>query len=251
LANETQEFQGQIIGTTAENKTKKILVEKDGSVVVKNINNNIFILDKGITSNDGPQDTLVDSTKNFGKNFIGKTVRLAVGDIIFYRTILAASGGNLVIEPLQTESTIIVPSGILYEIINYGSNIEQTDGADAANKSALVAGKTSAGKGVPIQVDNDGKIQVGGITVESLTATIVSIDQTTPGVTNKVVAELSGSNVEIGGVNFAVSGGDTLRNTAANKPTAADAHATIPFCHYYSIDIGKLEVTDGTNWMVI
>jgi hypothetical protein len=44
--------------------------------------------------------------------------------------------------------------------------------------------------------------------------------------------ELSGSNVEIGGVSFAVSGGDTLRNTAANKPDAVAAHAAIPFCYY-------------------
>lgn len=76
-----------------------------------------------------------------------------------------------------------------------GSNVEQANGADIALKSALVAGKTSAGKGVPIQVDADGKLQVGGITVESLVATTVGIDQTTPGTTNKVVAELSGSTL--------------------------------------------------------
>ena len=50
---------------------------------------------------------------------------------------------------------------------------------------------------------------------------------------------LSGSNVEIGGVSFAVSGGDTLRNTAANKPNADAAHAAIPFCYYHAIDTGE------------
>jgi hypothetical protein len=63
--------------------------------------------------------------------------------------------------------------------------------------------------------------------------------------------QLSGSNVEIGGVSFAVSGGDTIRNTAANKPGAAAAHAVIPFCYYYAVDTGVVEVTDGTNWVVI
>ena len=62
---------------------------------------------------------------------------------------------------------------------------------------------------------------------------------------------LSGSNVEIGGVSFAVSGGDTLRNTAANKPNADAAHAAIPFCYYHAIDTGAIEVTDGANWVVI
>ena len=63
--------------------------------------------------------------------------------------------------------------------------------------------------------------------------------------------QLSGSNVEIGGVSFAVSGGDTLRNTAANKPNADAAHAAIPFCYYHAIDTGAIEVTDGTKWVVI
>ena len=62
---------------------------------------------------------------------------------------------------------------------------------------------------------------------------------------------ISGGNVEIGGVSFAVSGGDTLRNTAANKPNADAAHAAIPFCYYHAIDTGAIEVTDGTNWVVI
>lgn len=62
---------------------------------------------------------------------------------------------------------------------------------------------------------------------------------------------LSGSIVEIGGVSFAISGGDTLRNTAADKPTAAAAHAVIPYCFYFSIDTGVVEATDGTNWVVI
>lgn len=43
-----------------------------------------------------------------------------------------------------------------------GSNIEQTNGADAAAKSALVAGKTAAGKGVPLLVTDEGKVVTAG-----------------------------------------------------------------------------------------
>jgi hypothetical protein len=63
--------------------------------------------------------------------------------------------------------------------------------------------------------------------------------------------QLSGSNVEIGGVSFAVSGGDTIRGKAADKPAAAAAHAVIPYCFYFSIDTGEVEATDGTNWVVM
>ena len=76
------------------------------------------------------------------------------------------------------------------------------------------------------------------------------IDAITSGDT-PATAQLTGSYVEIGGVSFAVSGGDTLRNTAANKPNADAAHAAIPFCYYYAVDTGVVEVTDGTNWVVI
>lgn len=62
---------------------------------------------------------------------------------------------------------------------------------------------------------------------------------------------LSGSYVEIGGVSFAVSGGDTLRGKSADKPDAVAAHAVIPYCYYFSIDTGVVEATDGTNWVVI
>ena len=72
-------------------------------------------------------------------------------------------------------------------------NTEETNGANIATKSNLVAGESPTGKQRPLNVDEDGKLQVGGITVDSLTATTVGIDQTTPGTTNKVVAELSGS----------------------------------------------------------
>jgi len=76
------------------------------------------------------------------------------------------------------------------------------------------------------------------------------IDAITDG-TSPAVTQLTGSYVEIGGVSFAVSGGDTLRGKFADKPDAVAAHAVIPFCYYFSVDTGIVEVTDGTNWVVI
>jgi len=66
-----------------------------------------------------------------------------------------------------------------------------------------------------------------------------------------VPVELKGSIVEVGGKTYSVSGGDTLRGKAADKPDAAAAHAVIPYCYYFSIDTGVVEATDGTDWVVI
>ena len=65
------------------------------------------------------------------------------------------------------------------------------------------------------------------------------------------VVELSGSNVVIGTVTYAVSGGDTIRGKSIDKPTAIAAHTAIPYCFYFAVDTGVVEATDGTNWVVI
>ena len=87
----------------------------------------------------------------------------------------------------------------------------------------LIWGKTSGGVYVPVKCNADGA----------------------------VVTELSGSTVEIGGVTYAVSGGDTIRGLTADKPDAAAAHAVIPYCYYVSVDTSIVEVTLGPRWVVI
>lgn len=67
------------------------------------------------------------------------------------------------------------------------SNVEAINGEDAATKSDLVAGKTVGGKQVPLNVDADGKLQVGGITIENLTVATVGIDQETENANEVVV----------------------------------------------------------------
>ena len=121
-------------------------------------------------------------------------------------------------------------------------------GNDSIGSVSLEAGNEIVGKvkltdGTDALIINtNGSINI--IPINSLGSELFT--PATPG-----VVQLSGSYVEIGGVSFAVSGGDTLRNTAANKPDAAAAHAVIPFCYYHAIDTGAIEATDGTNWVVI
>ena len=120
-----------------------------------------------------------------------------------------------------------------------GSNTEETNGANIATKSNLVAGKSPTGKQRPLSVDEDGKLQVGGITVESLIATTVGIDQTTPGTTNKVVAELSGSKMELYGV--------AIEDRPDANTVAVGATFTIVD------DTGNFDsyISNGTDWLEV
>ena len=123
----------------------------------------------------------------------------------------------------------------------------------------LIGAKDINGNAILLTTDVDGKLRVAtDLEIASVTATDVTIhDPTTPDNKLKINADgslpvqLSGSYVEIGGVSFVVSGGDTLRGKSADKPDAVAAHAAIPFCYYFSVDTGIVEVTDGTNWVVI
>ena len=63
--------------------------------------------------------------------------------------------------------------------------------------------------------------------------------------------QLTGSTVVIDGTTYQLTDGAVLRGTNAIKPTAALAHAAIPYCYYFAIDTGVVEATDGTNWVVI
>lgn len=48
-------------------------------------------------------------------------------------------------------------------------NVAKTNGSSIATASALVAGKSAAGKQVPISVDADGKLQVGSVLMDGKT----------------------------------------------------------------------------------
>ena len=91
-------------------------------------------------------------------------------------------------------------------------------------------------------------------TANTLLARIKNLETKLDGIisgTSPASVQLTGSNVEIGGKTYVVSGGDTIRGKAADKPDAVAAHAAIPYCYYHAIDTGTVEATDGTNWVVI
>ena len=126
-------------------------------------------------------------------------------------TAFTAGSGSITVTALGLPITSGMGSGaanLINNIINgtapatvtiSDSNVEAINGEDAATKSDLVAGKTVGGKQVPLNVDADGKLQVGGITVESLTATTVGIDQETENANEVVVKSgsitLTGSTI--------------------------------------------------------
>ncbi len=91
-------------------------------------------------------------------------------------------------------------------------------------------------------------------TANTLLARIKALETKLDGIISgatPAIAELSGSNVTIGTTTYAVSGGDTIRGKSADKPAATDAHALIPYCFYFAVDTGVVEVADGTNWVVV
>ena len=122
----------------------------------------------------------------------------------------------------------------------------------------LIWGKTSGGVYVPVKCNADGAVvtelsgsipagtnNIGDVDLASAipagSAIIgkVGIDQTTPGTTNKVVAELSGSKMELYGASL------------DDRPDAT----TVPIGATFTIvdDTGNFDsyISDGTNWMEV
>ena len=102
-----------------------------------------------------------------------------------------------------------------------------------------------------LKVETD--LQIDAVTVTDVTIhdAVATDNKLKVNEDGSVPVELKGSIVEVGDKTYSVSGGDTLRGKAADKPDAAAAHAVIPYCYYFSIDTGVVEATDGTDWVVI
>jgi len=102
-----------------------------------------------------------------------------------------------------------------------------------------------------LKVETD--LQIDAVTVTDVTIhdAVATDNKLKVNEDGSVPVELTGSIVEVGDKTYSVSGGDTLRGKAADKPDAAAAHAVIPYCYYFSIDTGVVEATDGTDWVVI
>lgn len=64
----------------------------------------------------------------------------------------------------------------------------------------------------------------------------------------RVEATLTGRTVSIGGQTYEFDPPRTLYGLAASRPSAAAAHAVVPFALYVSADTKTIEMTDGTTW---
>lgn len=62
---------------------------------------------------------------------------------------------------------------------------------------------------------------------------------------------ITGSTVSIGGSDFEVDPPRTIYGTAANQPSASDAHAAIAFAYYVSVDTQVVDQTDGSSWVAV
>jgi hypothetical protein len=127
--------------------------------------------------------------------------------------------------------------------------------ATAAKQDTLAGLVSTAANQTALQ-NLIGSLAAAAVTDPAASAAVIQLlkgllKQLQGGGTGAAPVQLTGSNVEIGGVSFAVSGGDTLRGKFADRPDAVAAHAVIPYCYYFSIDTGVVEATDGTNWVVI
>ena len=143
--------------------------------------------------------------------------------------------------------------------------VEESDNGSTwvATKTTAIVAKTTADTGwvtlskryYRFRIKNGAATQGSIILYQQIVgmeeqAGIVVLDHGIPAA-NPMLVELKGSIVEVGDKTYSVSGGDTLRGKAADKPDAAAAHAVIPYCYYFSIDTGVVEATDGTDWVVI
>ena len=64
------------------------------------------------------------------------------------------------------------------------------------------------------------------------------------------LVRISGSSVQVGDDTFQVDG-RVMHGLAADRPTAAAAHAVVPFAYYNAVDTQALSQTDGTNWQPV
>lgn len=65
------------------------------------------------------------------------------------------------------------------------------------------------------------------------------------------VTTISGTSETTVGASTFETDGRVLHGLAADRPTAADAHAVLPFAYYNAVDTQVITQTDGTNWVTV
>jgi hypothetical protein len=112
LANDFQEFKGQMLGTTDDGETKKVSVDNNGKLKVViddsssesggDVGSNSNILLKGITDSEGTNSSLFDSTKDIELGSLdGNIIKLIIDGIEYIRRIQAAEFDSIIITPIS------------------------------------------------------------------------------------------------------------------------------------------------------
>jgi hypothetical protein len=122
-------------------------------------------------------------------------------------TAFTAGSGSITVTALGLPITSGMGSGaanLINNIINgtapatvtiSDSNVEATNGEDAATKSNLVAGKTVGGKQVPLKVAEDGKLDLAGTPISINGNTIVAAGKITDADPTDRTIETDGFNI--------------------------------------------------------
>jgi len=186
---------------------------------------------------------------------------------------VGAPGDSAQTDPAQSASQIALLKGLLSVILS----IKGTDGIKKIVDAVTVSGLSELAKETTLGAVKSAVDSIAGedfATEETLAATKGVLDTISSGVAKettlgdvktavaalaalisdgrlKTEAALSGSTVEIDGKTYQVTNGYVLRGLSTDKPDAADAHAAIPNCVYWSVDTGDIEVTDGNQWMEV
>ena len=83
-------------------------ISDDKPVPTKAINSRAVVLAKGTTDLNGAPNLFVDSTRDFGTNFVNKLAKLIIDGVSHYRNIVSALGSTIVIDPVQLATSASV-----------------------------------------------------------------------------------------------------------------------------------------------
>ena len=263
-----------LVGEVAENPTANTILGR-----MKSLESKIDTLDVVIDSilakiiaspaTEAKQDTIigyVDGVEAVLANILAKIIDSPATEAKQDTLISHVDGVEAALATLLTKAGFDAKADIsltaLRDALRGTGSKTLTDLANAlvplatAAKQDTLAGLVSTAANQTALQNLIGSLAAAAVTDPTASAALIQLlkgllKQLQGGGTGAAPVQLSGSNVEIGGVTFAVSGGDTLRGKSADKPDAVAAHAVIPFCYYFSVDTGIIEVTDGTKWVVI
>lgn len=198
---------------------------------------------------DGNLTTLTDDTKTWPVNaFVKLVVEIfaGTGEGQIYR-IVSNTVDTLTVDP----AFAVAPDDTSrYRIAFFGKLASDVTHIGGTAQTARDWSLDLANLNITLSALRD-SITAPGASAKNLNDIHAKIEETRALLFGTLSMRVAGSTIVVDGTTYQVSGGDTLRGTAAIRPGAALAHAAIPYCFYFSVDTGVVQVTDGAIWVVI